>query len=240
MDVVVDSMIFDAPYGERIHVGHNATDNPSEGCFERDLDYDHWTSDDVFEHVRAWSERTRGWYVPLTSHDLIPHFEQALAEAGRYTFAPVPYVDFGKAPRVVGDGPASWSCYLLPSRPRSKAWLSDWRRRRKGLGRSCSLPGAYARRQNDVVWSAPAGKRIGGKPLGLMREVVRDYALPGEVVGDTHAGHATTILAALMEGCSGVGAERDPSVHAEAVDRIRGGFVVDMFAGLPAAPGWST
>ncbi len=51
------------------------------------------------------------------------------------------------------------------------------------------------------------------KPLRLMRELVRLFSDPGEVIADWHAGSGTTGEAALLEGRRVILVERDP-VHA--------------------------
>ena len=56
------------------------------------------------------------------------------------------------------------------------------------------------------------------KPLALMRELVRQFSDPGEVIADWHAGSGTTGVAALVEGRRVILVERDP-VHAETCRR---------------------
>jgi hypothetical protein len=93
------------------------------------------------------------------------------------------------------------------------------------------LPGAYLRRKGDVVWTPPSGaKRIGGKPLGLMREIVDDYSAPGEVVCDPFGGHATTLRAAIELGRRAVGCEVDETVWSDGLARLRRPVALDLFA----------
>jgi site-specific DNA-methyltransferase (adenine-specific) len=61
---------------------------------------------------------------------------------------------------------------------------------------------------------------VGGKPLWLMRELVKDYSRPGELVADCCAGGATTLIAASLEGRRAIGAELDPDTFAKAQTRI--------------------
>ena len=87
------------------------------------------------------------------------------------------------------------------------------------------MPGAYlpgAREKMDVV---------GGKPLWLMKAIVRDYTNKGDLVCDPCAGGATTLIAAASMGRKAVGAEVDPKTYAKAQKRISRGFTVDMFGG---------
>ena len=48
------------------------------------------------------------------------------------------------------------------------------------------------------------------KPVALMRELVRDFSDPGEVICDPHAGSGTTGVAALLEGRRVILVERNP------------------------------
>ena len=77
-----------------------------------------------------------------------------------------------------------------------------------------SLPGAYV--------TSTAEKRAikGGKPIALMRALVRDYSRPGDLVCDPCAGGATTLIAAALEGRRAIGAELDPKTFALACARI--------------------
>ena len=79
------------------------------------------------------------------------------------------------------------------------------------------MPSWYARQPGDA--DSP---RIGGKPLGLMRAIVRDYSHPGDLVCDPFAGAGTTLAAALLEGRRAIGSEVDPDAHAIAVTRVGG------------------
>lgn len=232
-DVECDSLISDPPYGKRTHDGHNDGSMAAINGFEAEIDYSCWTPADVQVFVEHWSLRTRGWIVGMTSHDLIPAWEAAFESVGRYAFAPIPYVDFGKGPRVLGDGSASWTVYVMTARPRSGEWLEAWRDQRRGLGLSCSLDGAYKRAQGDVVWKPGkklGAKRIGGKPLGLMRQIVGDYSAPDDLVCDPYAGHATTLRAAIELERRAIGSEVDREVWEAASMRLREPVAIDMFA----------
>lgn len=211
---MVDAVITDPPYGARTHDDESLAKqvvNATGQATRRRLGYSSWSTDDVREFVASWAPRCRGWFVAMTSHDLIPAWESAFTEAGRYAFAPVPWID--KRPRLIGDGPASWTCYIMVSRPRS-AEFSRW---------GC-LPGAY------LPGKRPKSPVVGGKPLWLMEALVRDYTRPGDLVCDPCAGWGTTLLAALTQGRRAIGSEIDPKTHALACDRLNAGHTPDLFA----------
>ena len=60
------------------------------------------------------------------------------------------------------------------------------------------------------------------KPLPLMRELVRDFTQPGDLVLDPFMGSGTTGVACLAEQRRFVGIERDPATFAQAVSDHRG------------------
>lgn len=221
-DVTCDLLAVDAPYSERIHDGHFAGSVDADGqakdwltrhgyddkrTLRRPLLYGAWSASDVRECVEFWLPRTRGWMVSITDHVLAPAWEQAMRDGDRYVFAPLPFLEVGKQPRLTGDGPASWTCWIVVSRPKSRAFAS-WG----------SLPGGYTTERKDQ------DRMPGGKPLWFMEALIRDYSRPGQVVADCCAGMGTTMIAALRQGRSAIGAECDPDTHAKATARLSRGF----------------
>ena len=202
----VDCVMADAPYSAKTHKGNDA--GAAQTGATAALSYGGWTPDDVSAFVDAWSPRCRGWFVTITDHVLAPHWSAALAAHGRYVFAPLPWVAPGGRVRLAGDGPSSWTCWIVVARPRSGTDRNG--RRYSTWG---TLPGAYVETQDR-------GAHIGGKPLKLMRRLIQDYTRPGDLVCDPCAGGGTTLLAAAQEGRRSVGAELDPETHAKAQARI--------------------
>jgi hypothetical protein len=230
----VDAVIVDAPYGERTHGGHDdgveatrfrpederrmRTDRRTGAAYavgvnrRQAITYTHWTSDDVYEFVISWSPRCAGWFCAMTSHDLVPYWMTALDKCGRYAFAPLPVVETGSRVRLTGDGPSSWTCWLVVARPKSRDFQ-----------RWGTLPGAYiGTGRGDRI-------HIGGKDSEIMRRIVRDYSRPGDLVCDPCAGGGTTLLAAVMEGRRAIGAEMDAATHAKALARLQRGYTPPLF-----------
>jgi site-specific DNA-methyltransferase (adenine-specific) len=195
----VDAAIFDAPYSAKVHEGNEDL------RIRDDLGYAYMTPEQVREHVAHWSPRVRGWFCSITCHVLAPVWSAALEAHGRLVFAPLPIVARGMTVRLQGDGPSSWTCWLVVARPRTKA-MAKWG----------TLPGAYLRGAGDVR----SGRR-GGKYEGTMRAIVRDYSRPGDLVLDTHAGEGTTGIAAIQEGRRFVGAELEREAWQAAQDRAQ-------------------
>ena len=205
-DVVCDLLCADPPYGAKTHTGQAAVAGSHLGAgfdnaSRRPLSYTCWTPDDVREFVAFWAPRTRGWMACMTSHDLGLVWQAAYEAAGLYAFAPVSIIQ--DRVRLGGDGPCSSTVYLMVARPKTRQF-STWG----------ALPGWYKA-------GTERNGHIGGKPLDLMRTLVRDYSRPGDLVCDPCAGGATTLLAAAQTGRRGVGAETDPLTYAKAAKRLR-------------------
>lgn len=208
-DVECDSLIVDAPYSERTHAkqrhGRREGSQPAAGgtrwASARGLVYDSMDDAAVRDFVAAWAPRTRGWIVSITDSELYSTWRDAMRDAGRYVFAPIPCVQFGMNVRLAGDGPSNWTCWAVVARPRGmKAWGT--------------LPGAYVGNAFDPGENTATASRrsgvVGSKPAWLMRAIVRDYTRPGDLVCDPCAGGGTTLLAARMEGRRSIGAEMMP------------------------------
>jgi site-specific DNA-methyltransferase (adenine-specific) len=224
----VDAVICDPPFSARTHSGHRTGVQGAEpkrmrvdkrtgstyACGDvkrRDISYAAWDEGDVGSFVEGWSGRVVGWWAVLTDHALVPSWEAALGDAGLYVFAPLPFVEIGRSVRLTGDGPSSWVTWLVVARPKTREF-STWG----------TLPGAY------IAGAGMRSRHIGGKPLALMRSIVRDYSRPGDLIVDPCAGGATTLIAAAIEGRRAVGAECDPETYAKAQARIALGYTPVM------------
>lgn len=232
----VDAVITDPPYSERTHAGHASGANAANevarlaqgagsatsaerryaarllaggGTRRREIDYRHWTAADVRAFVERWGG-VDGWIVALASDDMHPWYRAAYEAVGRYATHQLPCCIRGMTVRMCGDGPSSWAVYAQPSRPR---WRNPWG----------TLDGFYA-------GSAEKCPVVGGKPLWLMRALIRDYTRPGDLVCDPCAGGGTTLLAAVIEGRRAIGAELDPETFDKAVARLKRGYTPSMEA----------
>ena len=218
----VDALIVDAPYSAVTHSGHDAVPDAerreqlkrhgrhggkqaSGGGNRRAIPYAAWTQSDVASFVAEWATLTNGWIVTITDSVLAPCWAAEMELAGRYVFAPLPYVHVGGRVRLSGDGPSSWTCWIVVARPRSQRFA-----------RWGTLPGAY-------VLSRPTGRLDipGGKALWLMEALVRDYSEPGDLIADPCCGGGTTLLAAKLLGRRYVGSDIDAEHVEIARERLR-------------------
>lgn len=193
----VDAVITDPPYSARTHYGHDAA-----GAGRQHLGYAALSEATVDALCNLYAKGCDGWVVWMTDHTLATRIEAALQGAGRYVFAPLPYFHAGRSVRLTGDGPSSWTDWIVVARTKAQ---SKWG----------TLPGGYVA---GPGWDDKA--RMGGKPTLLMDALVRDYSRAGDLVLDSHMGAGTTGVAALRNGRRFIGCEVDPDIFDIACRRI--------------------
>jgi len=199
----VDAVITDPPYSDRCHRGHDAGAAPRRDGAERSrLGYASLSIEDVRYFAGAFAKATHGWIVWMTNSDLAIAVRTALEAEGRYAFAPLPYFHPGRSVRLSGDGPSSWTDWIVVARTKAQI---KWG----------TLPGGYVA---GPGWNDK--DRMGGKPTALMDRLVCDYSRPGQTVLDTHMGAGTTGVSAVRNGRRFIGCEIDPEAFDIACRRI--------------------
>jgi len=199
----VDHIITDPPYSERTHSGHDAGARTGRDGAERaDLGYGALSICAANELADVFVATCDGWIVWMTDHTLAPSIGAALERNGRYVFAPLPYFHAGRSVRLAGDGPSSWTDWLIVARTSAQH-------------RWGTLRGGYVAGQG---WDDKV--RMGGKPTRLMQMVVSDYSRSGETVCDPFMGAGTTGIACAKEGRNFIGIEIDAAAFDIACKRI--------------------
>ena len=199
----VDHVITDPPFSERTHDGQaypgraNMADKGWSSAVG--LTYDNLDPSDVPKYAAQLSRIRKRWALVMMSHDLFPAWEAAMLG---YSFPPIPMIQEGRSVRLSGDGPSSWTDWLLVNRA---VGLVDG-----------TKPGAYIgkpeRGDNPVN---------GHKPIWLMERILRDYTKPGDLVCDPFAGSGTTGVACIKMGRRFLGWEKKPEHFAYAERRMR-------------------
>lgn len=197
----VDHVITDPPYSARTHAGHDAACT-DDGDMRTKLSYAHFGTSDVNRLTMHLNQICDGWIVWMCDHILAPDVQGAMEFYKRYTFAPLAYFAPGSRVRLSGDGPSSWTIWIIVSRTKKQA-------------RWGTLPGGYLHQSG---W----GNReyIGGKPVGLMKALVNDYSRVGETVLDPCMGAGTTGIACMDLGRRFIGIEKDRTAFDLACERL--------------------
>ena len=204
----VDAVITDPPYSERTHTGHAATASGhvgfgNDGANRKDLDYSALSLSDVESLAETFSAICDGWIVWMCDHHLAVPIQTNLEALGRYVFAPLPFYAPGSRTRLGGDGPASWTIWIMVSRT---AKQHRWG----------TLPGGY---QAAEGWRDRT--HMGGKPVLLMDRIVADYSRLGELICDPFMGSGTTAIAAEALGRNWVGMDISSDYCKLARERLR-------------------
>jgi site-specific DNA-methyltransferase (adenine-specific) len=199
----VDAVITDPPYSERCHSVHDSTAKDArDGATRAALGYKAMTLEDVAYFAAQYDRVCTGWVVWMTDSDLALHVRNALEKFGRTAFAPLPFYQPGRSVRLSGDGPSSWTDWIVVARTKAQ---NKWG----------TLPGGYVA---GPGWNDK--ERMGGKPTLLMDALVCDYSLPGNVVLDSHMGAGTTGVACARNGRRFVGCEIEREPFDIACERI--------------------
>lgn len=213
---VADLLHVDAPYSDKTHDWHKAgkmTADSRAGWAKRnpgrsesyyaarqaevsDLPYPSWSPAQVASFVGLWLPVVSGWFTTITDNVLAPDWSAALELSGLYTFSPLAWVELGSRVRMVGDGPAQWSCQVIVARPRKEPW-SKWG----------ALPGAYVA-PGENAQNRP-DRITGAKSFALTCQFLQDYSRPGALVLDPCLGGGTTLSAARATGRRCIGVELD-------------------------------
>jgi site-specific DNA-methyltransferase (adenine-specific) len=157
---------------------------------------------------RLFARLRCGWIIVFSQVEAIGRY-QALFGA-KYKRA-LTWIKPDSTPQLTGDRPAmgSESIVCAWGQPGRSHWNSAGKR------------GIYT----HLVRDGETRVHPTQKPLALMRELVRDFTKPGEVILDPFAGSGTTGAACLALGRRFIGIEQDPRyfrmacARLEAVDR---------------------
>jgi len=199
----VDAVVTDPPFSERTHKGHDAGAREGrDGAKRASLGYGALTDDAASDLARMFADMCGGWIVWMTDHTLAPVIARTLDDAGRYVFAPLPFYQPGRSVRLSGDGPCSWTDWIVVSRTAAQM-------------RWGTLRGGYIAGEG---WNDK--QRMGGKPLPLMLQVVEDYTTHGQMVLDPFLGGGTTAVACQKTGRHCIGIEIDPEAFDRACRRV--------------------
>jgi site-specific DNA-methyltransferase (adenine-specific) len=199
----VDAVITDPPYSERCHSGHDEGAHEARDRAKRStLGYAALSLADVETLADAYANVAASWVVWMTDSDLAVAIRTALERRSLCAFAPLPYFHPGRSVRLAGDGPSSWTDWIVVARTKAaRKWGT--------------LPGGYVA---GLGWNDKA--RMGGKPTALMESLVRDYSRAGDLVFDSHMGAGTTGVACIRNGRRFIGCEIDAAAFDIACKRI--------------------
>lgn len=189
-DSTIDVTLTDPPYNERTHKGARV-----KGAGLQSETTVRFAALDSFGWWRESLRVARRWCLAFCAAEHLGAYETAAPKA--WVRAGI-WVKPGAPPQFTGDRPGTGAeAVAIAHRAGRKRW--------NGGGKVAIWTHGFARGEVGA-----ARMHETQKPLAIMRELVRDFSDPGEVIADWHAGSGTTGVAALMEGRRVILVERDP------------------------------
>jgi len=206
-DGCVDVVITDPPYDDHTHraqrtgiTGYVEPTRPgatrAQYYRSRDLAFEPMTPGLMEACASAWARLALRWVLVFCSLEMISDWRAALERAGLQYVRTQIWHRRGGAPQFTGDRPAqACEAIITAHRPGRKRWNAG---------------GKHGFYEDAVVLNRGKKKErlhTAQKPLGLMRELVRRFTNPGELVLDPFAGSGSTGHACLLEGRAFLGIE---------------------------------
>lgn len=223
-----DHIIGDPPYEDELHNATRRGLRQDSGAELRPPGFAGVNADRA-AIAAACVEASQGWVILFSLAEGVRAWRDDLQAAGARWDTTCAWVKPDAAPRFNGQGPArGFEAFVT-------CWAGTGYRRWNGGGKR----GVYTHTVNPP---GRDGHHPTEKPLALMREIIRDFTQPGEVVCDPFMGSGATGVAALMEGRRFIGIDADPAWFGVARDRISaaaglfdGAAEPSLFASLPKA-----
>jgi site-specific DNA-methyltransferase (adenine-specific) len=208
----VDHVITDPPYEAEAHTkARRQSRGPNTLAEEHEIDFapiDEETRDSIAAYIAGLC---RGWALVFCQAEAIGKWRECLEAHDAKWVRAQAWIKPDGTPQFTGDRPAQgWEAIAT-------AWCGRRRMHWNGGGRR----GVYAWCTNQVGMAGqPRAGHPTAKPLSLMRELVRLFTDPGDLILDPFAGSGTTGLAARLEGRRAILIEREERYCAVAARRL--------------------
>lgn len=208
----VAAVITDPPYGAEVHhkdrVGRNAYGEVD----SVPIPFDQLGEFDM-ELLSAFaSERTKGWTLIFSQDEHIPSWRdrmETLTGHGTRYYRSMIWIKPNAKPNLNGDGPGKAHEMI------QAYWSGGGRSKWNGGGTKGVFIHSRAHTQGNSKRVHPTEK-----PIALMKELVRLFTNPGDVIFDPFMGSGSTGVAALELGRKFIGVERNPDYFEIAKRRI--------------------
>ena len=201
LDERFELVLTDPPYSERTHRGARTSRFGMQG--KRLVDFEHLTVGEIRDIFGELAKHLSGWLVSFTDWRYTPALAEPGVEGLRFVRFGI-WVKPNGAPQFSGDRPGmGWEAIaLMHTETKPLSW--------NGGGR-------------HAVWTMPRAHKQWHpteKPLGLVRELMCNFANEGDLVLDPFMGSGTTLRAAKDLGCRAIGIEIDERWCEYAANRL--------------------
>jgi site-specific DNA-methyltransferase (adenine-specific) len=212
----VDAIITDPPYGAEVHADHRRTRDSGGRVAVEAIPFAVLSDDDIGGLTEFAAERCQGWLLAFTQPELLLEWrDKAIGNFIRYV-TPMYWVKTNAKPNFSGQGPGvgveAIATFWCPEKP--QGW--------NGGGKVGTFHYPKVARIASGETRHPTAK-----PVPLMKELVRLFSNPGDIIFDPFMGCAATGVAALELGRRFVGIEAHPDYFREAGRRLASAILPD-------------
>lgn len=211
----VDAIITDPPYGAETHRKERAFRRPEGFLADVPVPFDMLTPEDMSGLTEFASENCESWMLTFCQTEHLRAWQDQTTKGGIRYVSPMIWVKPDAKPNFSGAGP--------------------------GVGHE-TIATFWCGKRNGQNWNGGGkvgvfyhtrGRRHGTrhpteKPVSLMKELVRLFTNPDDVVFDPFMGSGSTGVAALELGRRFIGIEKNPEYFQEAQRRIHEAVIPEM------------
>jgi len=210
----VDAIITDPPYGAEVHSKQRVGRNRHGYVDSAPIGFDQLTSEDTELLSHFACTRCKGWSLIFHQDEHLSTWREAMETTtghGTKFFRPMIWVKTNAKPNLNGDGPGKGHEMIA-------AFWSDTSRRTKWNGGG--KVGVFMHARPHTSNTLSIHRHPTEKPVALMKELIRLFTNPGDVVFDPFMGSGSTGVAALELGRKFIGIEKNIDYYDAATDRI--------------------
>ncbi len=191
----VDHVVCDPPYEDELHKAFGRSIRRADGReMVTPLSFE-GVNQDRGDIAKLMVMSSRGWVIAFTLAEGVRAWRDVLQDAGAKWDTTCFWVKPDASPRFNGQGPARGAeCFVTCWAGKGyRSWNAGGKR---GVYTHCVNVGRFGAHPTE-------------KPLSLMRDIIADFTLLGQVVCDPFCGSASTGVACVQLGRKFIGIERD-------------------------------
>lgn len=209
----VNAIITDPPYGAETHRKERHWRDAEGNIADIGVPFDRLTTGDIEALCSFAHDWAAGWALIFCQSEQLYDWK-ILCDGGRMRYVtPMVWIKPDAKPNFSGAGPG------VGFESIASFWCGDGPQKWNGGGKVGTFTHVRGRREGT--------RHPTEKPLALMKELVRLFTNPGDIVFDPFMGAGTTGVAALELGRRFIGIEKNPEYFAEADRRVREAAALD-------------
>jgi len=187
-DKSLDHVITDPPYSEYVHTKNWGGGNSAKGPKVKKIAFASLSASELKEVATQIVRVTRGWALVFCADDDIRAWRDAFDKAGARRSVTCIWTKPNGTPQFRGESPAQPCEYIVTAWCGPPEVRPSWNGGGKLGHYVCSIEAPGVRRHETQ------------KPVRLISNLVLDFTLPGDLIGDPYGGAGTLAVAARRAG----------------------------------------